>query len=308
MSQSIGASSPNAWRSVLTLDSDRRLQTGSAAALNAAIRRGADLRIMTQFRYHEHVEPGSADQELIREICDFQTVYQLEDRWTAGIMTLRQPVSLPDGFGPRPSMSFFLYNQDGEQGIARPYLDGRPIANPSAAAASPGVPHYPRYHQHDDWDPETNAPSHNFVYEFDLFDYIVRDDWREVLAHDEYGSVRSGSIDALAEGFNRGCQVKVAIHGLCRDLNSAPGDGLDHEVMVQAGSCYYYTTRQLIIAGTNPLVRVRPAIPLKYASAGWDCGWCVVRTDGRVVYRALDPQSLSFGDYEQRHPLRWFVR
>ena len=31
------------------------------------------------------------------------------------IETLRMPVSLPDGFGPRPSMSFFLNNQDSNQ-------------------------------------------------------------------------------------------------------------------------------------------------------------------------------------------------
>lgn len=39
-------------------------------------------------------------------------------------MTLRQPIELTEGFGERPSMSFFLYNQDGRQAIARPYLDG----------------------------------------------------------------------------------------------------------------------------------------------------------------------------------------
>ncbi len=304
MDQKTKDSPPHSWRSVLALNSDRTLQRGSAEELNAAIQRGADLRILTEFRFNEHINPDSTDTELIREVCDFQTVYRLDDRWVAGIMTLRQPVSLPDRFGPRPSMSFFIYNQDGEQGIARPYLDGTehpPHIDPRPFAD------YPRYLQHDDWDAETNAPCHNFIYDFDVFDYFVRDDWREVLVHDEQGEVQSGSVEALADCFSRGCQVKTAIRGLCRDLQ-ASGDELDHEVFVQTGSCYYYTTNRLFIAGTNPLVRVRPAIPLKYGSGNWDCGWCVARTDGRVVYRKLDPRSLKFQDQEQRRPMRWFVR
>lgn len=41
----------------------------------------------------------------------------------AGSMISRQPVERPEGFGPRPSRSCFLYNQDGSQAIACPYLD-----------------------------------------------------------------------------------------------------------------------------------------------------------------------------------------
>ena len=110
----------------LSLDAKRRVRDGSAGALAAAIRRGADLHIGTEFRHNEHVDTSSDNPETVRELAEFRTTYLVEDRWTAGIMTLRQPVSLPDAFGPRPSMSFFLYNQDGTQAIARPHLDDAP--------------------------------------------------------------------------------------------------------------------------------------------------------------------------------------
>jgi hypothetical protein len=45
-----------------------------------------------------------------------------------GFMTLRQPIALPDGFCPRASMSCFLYNQNGQQAIARLLLDGVPTS------------------------------------------------------------------------------------------------------------------------------------------------------------------------------------
>ena len=112
------------WVSVLELDSRREITGGSPGALCAAIRRGADLRIYTEFIHNEHIDPASDSAELIREVSEFRATYLVEDRWCAGIMTLRQPISLPDAFGPRASMSFFMYNQDGQQAIARPYLDG----------------------------------------------------------------------------------------------------------------------------------------------------------------------------------------
>ena len=100
--------------------------SGSTDALAAAIRRGADLRIYTEFRHSEHIDTKSTNRELIKEVADFRITYLLEDRWVAGVINLRQPIELPNGFGPRPSMSFFLYNQNADQAIARPYLDGGP--------------------------------------------------------------------------------------------------------------------------------------------------------------------------------------
>lgn len=298
---------PTGWTCALELDRTRRAVAGSAEALCAAIRRGADLRVLTAFRHNEHIDTASDCPELIQEAAEFRVTYLLEDRWAAGIMTLRQPISLPDGFGPRPSMSFFLYNQDGRQAIARPHLDGGPLSGTPSPSPLTDTRDMPKYHQLDNWDAATNAPSGNFIYDFEGYRYMVSDRWREVLAHAADGTVLSGSLAALTEAFAAGCEVKVAVRGLCADLDQTAASALPHELFVQVGSCYYYTERRLFIAGTQPLVRVRPAVPLVYASRNWDFGWAMARTDGHVARLLFDPYSLQPARREGRYALRWFV-
>ena len=295
------------WKCVLVLDSARTVVDGSEKALADGIRKGADLRISVEFIHNEHIDVGSKCDHLVREACEFGVTYLVEDRWAAGIMSLRQPVELPDGFGPRPSMSFFLYNQDGEQGIARPYIDGSSENAIAGAAPVGSSPDMPKYHPRDTWDADTNAPSGNFVYDFEVFKYFVRDCWEEVLHCDANGKTVSGSVDALAAAFSDGCAVKVGISGLCSDL-ACEGPCLKHEVFVEMGSCYYYVDPKLFIGGSHPVVRVKPGIPLRYQSGGWDFGWLVLRTDGTVVYRRCDPYTLAFRDDRYRHAIRWFVR
>jgi len=295
------------WEPVLELRADRSIAAGSPAALCAALRRGADLRIYTEFRHNEHIDPTSDNPELIREVSEFRATYVIEERWAAGIMTLRQPISLPDGFGPRPSMSFFLYNQDGQQAIARPFLDGGPVsAEPGPAPLGEDWRAYPKYHQQDNWDAGTNAPSHNFVYDFDVYRFYVCDNWQELLAHDAEGSVLAGSVEALADAFTRGAELKVGVRDLCTDL--AGDAGPTHEVFIQAGPGYYYTQRKLFIAGSHPLTRVRPAIPLAYRSRGWDFGWLMLRTDGQVALLLYDPYTLKPFRRQGRYAIRWFAR
>ena len=114
------------WTSALKLDTNRQVIDGSSKALADAVRDGADLRIYTEFRHNEHIDVTSYNDELIREVAEFRETLLIDDRWSAGFMTLRQPVELPDGFGARPSMYLFLYNEDGTQAIARSHLDGPP--------------------------------------------------------------------------------------------------------------------------------------------------------------------------------------
>lgn len=291
----------------LELSGDRSLRAGSQAALAEAIRRGADLRIATEFRHNEHIDTSSASRELVREVAEFRVTYLIDDRWSAGIMTLRQPVELPEGFGPRPSMSFFLYNQDGSQAIARPYLDGQPASGGLGAAPIDDHSAMPRYHQHDSWDAGTNAPSSNFVYDFDGYRFLVNDRWREALAHAADGSVLAGSVEQLAEAFAEGRPVKLGIRGLCADLAEPGAPPPDHEVFVHAGSCYYYTERRLFMTGTHPLVRVRPAAPLRYTSRGWDFGWLMARSDGQVARWLCDPYTLAFTKSTAHYSMRWLV-
>jgi hypothetical protein len=297
----------SAWRCAYALDEKRRPVSGSETNLADAIRRGADLRIYTEFRHNEHIDTESASEELIQEVADFRVTYLMDDHWTAGIINLRQPISLPDRFGPRPSMSFFLYNQDGRQAIARPYLDGAPSADLRGASPLDDHSSMPRYHQIDGWDRDSNAPSSNFEYDFETYRFWVNDVWKEVLSHDENGAVISGSIKSLEDAFARGQEVKVGIRGLCTSLARNLVDALDHEVFVQVGSCYYYTERKLFIAAAHPVVRVKPTIPVQYESEGWDFGWLMPRTDGLVASSLIDPYTLSFRENTARHSIRWFV-
>jgi hypothetical protein len=296
------------WAGVLELDSRREVAAGSPDALCAAIRRGADLRIYTEFIHNEHIDPASASDELIREVSEFRATYLMEDRWCVGIMTLRQPIALPSGFGPRASMSFFMYNQDGQQAIARPYLDGHPSEGILGRGALDDWSAYPKYHQHDGWDAGTNAPSSNFIYDFEVYRYYVCDDWQEVLAHDAEGRVQAGSIEQLASAFEAGSEVKVAIRNLGADLAAEPAQAIEHQVFIQVGPGYYYSDQKLFIAGTHPLVRVRPGIPMRYASLGWDFGWLMPRTDGHTAMLLYDPYTLQVRHETRHFAMRWFTR
>lgn len=297
-----------AWKSVLELDSARNVTAGSTAALASAIARGADLRIYTDFRHNEHIDVTSKNPELVQEVSEFAVTYLLRMSWSAGIMTLRQPVNLPLGFG-RPSMSFFLYNQDGEQAIARPHLDGAPAAGELGPSPAVGHPGMAKYHTRTAWDEKTNAPSHNFVYDFGAFRFCVSDTWREVFANDADGKPAGGSLDELIDAFLKACEMKVAVRDLCTDLaGSSSAAPIEHEVFVRVGPGYYYTEQRLFMSGSHPLVRIRPNIPMQYVSRGWDFGWLMLRTDGRAVYRKCDPYSLAFQDVESRYAIRWFVR
>ncbi len=291
----------------LTLNADRTVRSGSFTALADAIRQGADLRVTTRFRHNEHIDTTSNSAEAIDEVAEFRVTYLLDDRWAAGIMTLRQPVNLPEGFGPRPSMSFFLYNQNGQQAIARPYMDGAPAGGALGPAALDDYRHMPRYNQHDSWDAGTNAPSSNFIYDFDFYEFWVYTGWSEVLSHTADGRVLTGSLDDLVAAFKGGCAIKLGIRGLCSALDENPAAALDHEVFVHGGSCYYYTERQLFMTGTHPLVRVRPAIPLRYSSGGWDFGWLMARSDGHVAHWLCDPYTLRFHKTAGHYAMRWFV-
>jgi hypothetical protein len=299
---------PADWKPVLTLNDRMQPVAGSVLGLREAIARGADLRIYSEFRHNEHIDVDASDDDLVQETMDMRATYLVDGRWGAGIITLRQPVALPDQFGPRPSLSLFLYNEDGSQAIARPHLDGPPADAPHGPSP-PGDHHRMlRYVEHDRWDDGTNAPSSNFTYAFDTLRYFVREDWRLVLHHTADGEVIAGSHEELADAFARGVEWKVGISGLCDDLADVGNAALPHQVFIQCGSCYLYTRGKRLIAATHPVVRVRPAVPLRYQSGNWDYAWLVVRTDGHVARLSYDPYSLKPNRANGRHEIRWFCR
>lgn len=297
----------SSWRCVQTLDARRRLVSGDPQALRAAIRQGADLRIYSEFRHNEHIDVRSPLADLIQESMDMRCTWLLDGRWVASQLTLRQPVELPSGFGPRPSLSLFMYNENGDQAIARPFLDGPPTLGPHGPSPVAPPADMPKYHEFDAWDAQTNAPSSNFAYDFEQLKYFVKEDWTELLAHDADGTVTHGSLDAVMAAVRRGAEFKVGVTGLCHDLGSADQD-LPHEIFIQCGSVYLYTESRLFVAATHPVVRVAPAIPLRYASENWDYSWLLVRTDGHVSLLSYDPYTLQPRRSQQRLAIRWFAR
>ena len=73
-----------------------------------------------------------------------------------------------------------------------------------------------------------------------MYSFFVCDQWEEVYAHDADGNPQYGSIENLADASMEGCEIKVAISGLCCRLNTVD-DAMEHQVFVHGGSCYYYT-------------------------------------------------------------------
>jgi hypothetical protein len=66
--------------------------------------------------------------------------------------------------------------------------------------------------------------------------------------------------------------------------------------------------QKLFMIGSHPVVRIRPAVPMRYSSDAWDFGWLMIRTDGHTVYRRCDPHTLQFTDHVSQHGIRWLVR
>ncbi len=80
------------WTCACVLDSSGTLIEGSHDALADALRRGADLRIQTEFIHNQHIDVNSNSAERIREVAEFALTYLVDDRWAAGIMTRRHAI------------------------------------------------------------------------------------------------------------------------------------------------------------------------------------------------------------------------
>ena len=302
------------WSMVLELAPDRSVTAGSKEALAAAIGRGADLRIYTEFLYEEHILPGGGDDRsldgLIREVIDFRETILVDGRYVAAITTLRQPLEPPHGFnGPDPKMSFFLYTMDGEQALANLVLDGPPASvEPGERTVVPTPDDMPKMGLQEYFDLGTTGPSRNFVYDMEVYRYFVRDEWTEILAHDADGRVTAGSFAALEEAQIAGREIKVGIRDLGADLGSDAAPSLAHETFTLVGSGFVHVRAGLYVTLTHPLVRVAGAIPLRYRSGNWDVAWVFLRTDGQAQVRRIDPYTRAWSDRPTRLACRWFAR
>jgi hypothetical protein len=153
--------------------------------------------------------------------------------------------------------------------------------------------------------------------------------WKNVLELNEQREPVHGSALALCDAIRKGADLRIGTafrHNEHIDTTSQNselirehmdfrvtyllddlGDGPPHEVFVHVGPCYHYTRSKFLIGAANPLVRVRPAVPLVYRSRAWDFGWVTARTDGFVARWLCDPYTLQFAKSTARHAVRWFV-
>ena len=302
------------WSTVLELAPDRSVVGGSKAALVDAIRRGADLRIYTEFLYEEHILPGGGLpiwNGPIREVIDFRETILVEDSYVAAITTLRQPLEPPHGFnGTEPKMSFFMYTMDGEQALANLVLGDAPapVVSPGQRTVEPPPSDMPKMGDQEFFDVGTTGPSRNFVYDMETYRVIVRDEWQEVLAHDAEGRVTAGSFEALEAAQMTGREVKVGITDLGAELASAGTDATPHEVFTLVGSGFLHVQAGLYVTLTHPLVRIAPTVPIRYRTGTWDVAWVFLRTDGEARVRRIDPYTRQWQDQPARFGCRWFVR
>ena len=307
------------WRNALELAPDRSVRSGSKRSLAAAIGRGADLRVYTEFLFEEHIVPGGTDDERlrgpIREVIDFRETILVDGRHVGGITTQRQPLEPPFGFnGTEPKMSFFMYTGDGDQALANLVLGAHDVSvAPGVRSVQPTPADMPKLGTQESFDVGTTGPSRNFVYDMEVYRYFVRDDWEEVLAHDADGVVTNGSFDALEAAQIGGREIKVGIRDLAASLgagsdedNGAPA--VPHEVFTPVGSGFLHVRARLYNTLTHPVVRIAAADPLRYRSGNWDVAWVHLRTDGLARVRHLDPYTRRWEDRPARFACRWFTR
>jgi hypothetical protein len=321
------------WKMALELSPRREVTAGDYKTLAAAIDRGADLRVYTEFTHEEHIAPFTKTDAkdprhngLIREVIDFRQTILVNHEHVAGVTLYRQPLEPTQGFnGTQPKMSFFLYNMTGHQACANLVLDDGASLNapPGSHEVEPAKKAVPKMSAVDVFDAGTTGPSRNFIWDMEVYRFFVWDRWDQVLAHNADGSVTQGSFEAIEKAQSEGREIKVGIRGLCRDL-VAPGmtlrppglpvqrvlvpPAMPHEVFSSLGSGFLHTGHRYYEALTHPIVRIAPGTPMQYASQNWDVSWVSVRTDGFAVVRTLNPFTRRFTDRETRLALRWFVR
>src|SRR3954453_10488336 len=159
-----------AWTLALELAPDRSVKAGSKANLAAAIGRGADLRVYTEFLFEEHIAPGgngdTSQNGLIREVIDFRETILVGAEHVGAITTQRQPLEPPFGFnGTEPRMSFFMYTSDGDQALAGLVFGGvTGGVAPGQRTIEPPPADMPKMGPQEFLDLGTRGPSRNFVY------------------------------------------------------------------------------------------------------------------------------------------------
>ena len=289
------------YETVLELDSSRQVVSGSAEKLNRAIASGADIRVRTDFIHNEHIDPDSADNQRVAETSSFPQTVLIDKVWSAFFMTLRQPIALRDGFGEPNSLSLFLYNQDGQQAMARLVMDH---TGPDTALWD-GDDLYPKTHTISVQDAGTSGISKNFIYDFDRFMFFANNGYEELYAHTADGIALNGTVAELEKAYGSGRPIKIAVRGLSRVLWGDSGH--EDELFLHGSSAYDYTGDPLMICNSFPFVSVPAAIPLVYQPQSYRYCWLLARSDGHVAIRSYNPFTDQWTTRHAHLPVRWFA-
>ncbi len=290
----------------MELNEQREVVGGSFADLAQAIKRGATVRCCTTFDYGEHM-CSHPEEGFVEENMDFAVAYWLEGDRSAAIEAVRFPANASLGFGATPSLSFFLNNDCGQNGIGRPIF-APPLPDAPARGKSGSItPEPTKYHGIDSFDADTRYPSSNFTYDFGYYKWYVDERWEMLGENDAQGNIVAGSLADIQEASRFGCDIRVGVQGLCNYLSkdSAP---MDHWVFVDMGPMYNHQDAGYIGGESRPLVRLAPNAPMVYRHGNWDFGWILPRTDGVVHCLRIDPATREFIREEVRLSVKWFAR
>ena len=106
-------------------------------------------------------------------------------------------------------------------------------------------------------------------------------------------------VDALRAG----CEIKAAI----RNFRRAEGES-DYELFTCLGSSYYSTGSGHLAINSQPLVLVRPNVPLRYTSGNWTPGNMLLHNTGRVEFWSYDPYTMEYAKSAESCAIRYFAR
>ena len=136
-----GASSSAAWECALELGRGQSVLAGDATALAEAVALGSDVKIRELFTHRQHVDPAASFDDEIIEVAQLGVALLIRPPgappFVAALQNLRQPIVPPDAFGPRPSLSLFLLSCDGQQAMARLFLDAATVCTRPSPISAP---------------------------------------------------------------------------------------------------------------------------------------------------------------------------
>jgi hypothetical protein len=113
------------------IDGQQKTTGGSRLVLADGIDSGSDVKIREVFEHREHVDPEADWDDTITEVAEFAVTMLITapdgERYVSAFQNVRQPIIPPRDFGPRPSLSLFCMSSDGQQAMARLFLDAATV-------------------------------------------------------------------------------------------------------------------------------------------------------------------------------------